>query len=154
LTISTVAAGQTIDPDWGNSIANAINTMESAWTSYTPTLTAITAGTGSTLTARYKLVGKTLTVACTLILGTGGALTGTALISLPTGLTARNSGSLSYKGALYITDAGTGWHNGTAVVTAGASAVQFFTSGIVNATTPMTWTASDVLDFQIVVEVA
>jgi hypothetical protein len=54
-----------------------------AWTAYTPTISGITFGTGSTTTFSFCQIGKTVHVRGLLSLGTGGTVTGTNFFSMP-----------------------------------------------------------------------
>lgn len=61
---------------------NTLNT--GVWTTYTPTLTGITLGTGGTISGQYAILGKTVHYSIKMVLGTSGLLTGAPTFSLPT----------------------------------------------------------------------
>jgi hypothetical protein len=54
-----------------------------AWTSYTPTLTNITLGTGGTTSFKYAQLGKVVVVRGNITLGTSGTVTGANTVTLP-----------------------------------------------------------------------
>lgn len=60
----------------------SIATTSGAWTSWTPTWTNLTVS-GSTVTAKYTQVGKTIKYRIAVVLGGGNAPTGTVSFSLP-----------------------------------------------------------------------
>jgi len=57
----------------------------SGWTSYTPTLSGLTLGTGGVMTARYAQIGKTLLLEFLITFGTGGAIPSQPSITVPSG---------------------------------------------------------------------
>lgn len=68
---------------WNTEVRDALTALQAAWGTWTPTIGGITLGTGSTTTARYNQVGKTIDFFAQITLGTSGVLTGSATISLP-----------------------------------------------------------------------
>ena len=58
---------------------NAIGT----WTAWTPTLTNLTLGTGSTSVHRYSQINKVIVFRSKIVLGTGGAMGGVFSMTLP-----------------------------------------------------------------------
>ena len=66
-------------------------TADLAWTSYSPTLTNLTIGNG-TLTASYKLIGKTLHIRITFVYGSTTSTSGNVAVGLPSGMTAQTGG--------------------------------------------------------------
>lgn len=78
-----VAAEVVTALEMNTEIRDALTGIQAAWTAYTPTLTNITIGTGGTIVGNYLQIGKTIKFRFILTLGTGGALTGGAQISLP-----------------------------------------------------------------------
>lgn len=64
-------------------IRDALTNLQSAWTSYTPTLSNITLGNGSAV-ASFQRVGKTITATCLFQAGSSTAYSaGTLAFSLP-----------------------------------------------------------------------
>lgn len=120
-----------------------------AWTDYSATisLTNITMGSGGVTVARYRQVGKTVNVNITLVLGTGGALTGSAAVSLPVATV--NRASQEWNGPVNYVDTGTAHYRGgctvpgnssTAILLSGVSATN---QGLTNATSPFTFGNTD-----------
>lgn len=154
MTISTVAAGQTIDPDWGNSIATAINTIEAAWTSYTATTTGITIGTGGTVVTRRMKYGRTCHYQGTITLGTGGVLTGAPTVSLPFNSAATG---ITQVGAAEFRDFGTEFRPGAVRLITGTTLefeVYGPVGGVLSATGPWTWAVSDQISWNVTYETA
>jgi hypothetical protein len=127
------------------SAAGDLSNFGGAWSSYTPTLTNITLGTGGTVTARYEQIGKLVFVQIQIILGSSGAaVTGTVAISLP--VTARATLPVYWGSGIVVdTSAGTGQR---AVGILGASTttinlVNGLTGGSVGTTNPFTWDNTD-----------
>lgn len=63
------------------------------WVSYTPIWTNVTPGAGSTTSGQYTKIGRTVFFRATIVLGTGGTLTGSISVSLPI-----NAASLEFPG--------------------------------------------------------
>lgn len=133
----------------------------SAWTSYTPTLTATTSnptmGSGSTRSGAYMQVGKMVTVRATVKFGTSGtaAGSGTYEISLPvtakTISTGRQSGS-----ATFFDNSASDFGDGVVFIDNGATtkARLSMDSTVVSNSAPWTWAASDQIDFTMTYEAA
>lgn len=116
------------------------------WSTYTPTLTNVTLGSsGNVLTARYTQIGKLVFVQLHIVLGiTGSAVTGTFTFSLP--VTARaTTPPIWGSGIVLDSSAGSTGHRGVHVLASTTTAAILVSTvgGIVNATTPFTWAASD-----------
>lgn len=144
-----------------------VNPIFTAWTAYTPTLTADSgspaAGTGGTLTGRYKQLGKTVHIAVQFLLGTGFVSgTGGWYLSLPVGLSARTAQRPTGAGYYRDTSAAGGGHfNGLAVVRTDidASKIAFFDGNGHNQVggslaQPFAWAAADYLNASLTYEVA
>lgn len=95
---------------------------ETAWTTYTPTITNVTLGNG-VISAAYKLIGKTLAIRISLRFGTTTTvLTAVSSFSLPGGMVAKTgSDSQSVSAQVFNAGAGVGFVS-TADVPAGTSA--------------------------------
>lgn len=120
--------------------------IQAAWTSYTPSTSNITLGTGGTAVGAYHRIGKTIMFRAKVTLGTSGALTGNPSISLPI---APASGAVPHFQAIYA-DGGTVWYDGMSLSVSGStlnsfgthtSASNFFVA--VSATVPFTWASTD-----------
>ncbi len=125
---------------------------QTAWSTYTPTLTGITLGNG-TLSARYKQIGKTVRVSLSLTLGTTTSVTSGAAVSLPVAASASN---LFAGGTIRCYDTSSASIYGGVVGFEGNNAAQLYvhiTGGVgssaslslVNTTVPFIWAASDKL---------
>lgn len=78
------AAGQPATASDLQILADLGSALADQWTStWSPTLTNITLGSGSTTTARYRRIGKTLDYHLKIVLGTGGALGTNPRFTLP-----------------------------------------------------------------------
>jgi hypothetical protein len=162
---NNIATGAGIDP---SKLAGGSVSMLSAWQTWTPTLTNITLGTGSTVTGAYSQVGKKVTARLVVVLGTGGALTGTAAFTLPVTAQATYGTNVSKIGEALYEDVGVAAVFGSVYAT-NASNVASTTSarmGVYNAagtylgdtgtsaTIPFTFGAGDKLSCFIIYEAA
>jgi hypothetical protein len=140
----TVAGSATFNGSVASSAAGGLDNFGGAWTSYTPSTTNITAGTGSSMTARYMRVGKLVFVQIQFILGTGASLTGNATFSLP--VTARATTPILWGFGIAVdTSAGTG-QRAIGVQVASTTTINFvnpITGGTVGTTNPFTWADAD-----------
>ena len=144
----------TADSTAATGVAWAAASGGGSWTTWTPTLTNITAGNGTT-TARYLQVGKLVTIYFRFQLGSTSAITGNPTFTLP--VTAlyesiapayiQDAGTNNYYGILTI-----GGGSGTIVMQDVAGAYPDFAG--ISATVPMTWTTNDYLYSNVSYEVA
>ena len=132
----------------------------SAWTSYTPTLTASTTnptlGTGSTAEGFYCQIGKSVFWRANITFGTASVNAGSGFyfISLP--VTAKAAGFLTPMGSFVAEDVSTGtrYMGAAAYDNTTRVAMQRNAAGAFQATDPMTWAASDYIRIQGVYEAA
>lgn len=82
-TLGTFASGQVLTA----AELNAIGTF----TSFTPSWTNITPGTGASNTGQYSIVNKIMFLRVKYVLGTGGALTGGPVMTIPASRTLAGS---------------------------------------------------------------
>jgi len=115
-----------------------------AWSTWSPTLTNVTLGTGSTVTARYEQRGKTVRCQLQIILGSSGAdVTGEVIFSLP--VTARATTPIVWGQGLVLDASISGGHRAVVVqakTTTTASLINY-NGGVVDATNPFDFTNSD-----------
>ena len=134
-----------------------------AWASWTPTLTNVTVGTGSAVVAKYKQYGKRVIARLSIVLGTGGSVSGQIQFTLPvTSVTHAGTANAIPLGNAALLDAGTEEYQGivswltttTAGIltpeTAGTYARLRNTSG----TIPFTWGNTDEMNCQFEYEAA
>ncbi|MEM9515426.1 MAG: hypothetical protein AAGA42_11280 [Actinomycetota bacterium] len=125
---------------------SAWKVIESPWTSFPPAWSNVTLGTSPTSSGEYRYVGGDLRVKALLVLGTGGALTGTAQLTLPNSETSRTG--LRSKGVASFTDSSSPGadEEGVAIALSASTTIYFEQSGdVVDATDPFTWAAGDAL---------
>jgi hypothetical protein len=134
--------------------------IESAWTTYTPTLTNITIGNG-TIVGRYKQVGKKVTVLVYVKWGSTTSASGGFVISLPvTGIASYSTYEPRFSST--ILDAGSAYYVGTLVLNSATKVdlLAILANGTytnwtnVNATTPFTWTTNDMFSYMFTYEAA
>jgi hypothetical protein len=146
-----------LDTDNFTSAATNLSTVAEAvaWTSFTPTWSNVTHGSGGTNAGRYYTLGNLVFCTVSLILGTGGDVTGTLAMTLPNSHTTANQ-TAGYVGIAKALDSGTSHYVLAASLTANDTSVGFFynNSSAVGQTVPFDWTASDTLTFSIVYEKA
>jgi len=114
------------------------------WSTWSPTLTNVTLGTGSTVTARYMQVGKLVFVQLQIILGSSGAdVTGELIFSLP--VTARATTPIVWGSGIALDASVAGGHRSVIVqakTTTTASLVNY-NGGTVDNASPFDWTIND-----------
>jgi hypothetical protein len=128
-----------------------------AWVSYTPTLTGVTLGNG-TITARYNVIGKTMSIRFRLQLGSTSSVTGSPSFSLPSGFTSAFTNAFPVGegfatiGANYFV---TPISNGTTAITAWTmnASGTFLTAGDMTPTTPGTWGNGSLLEMNVRFEI-
>jgi hypothetical protein len=129
---------------------------ESAWTPYTPVLSADSgspnAGVGATMSGRYKQIGKTVHVKATMVIGATGWAAGTGGLYL----------SLPVTGQALAVSSG-GWYgrdvspaqNYNGMVRADTTKASFFTGNAqVTGSVPHTWAGGDRMEFSLTYEAA
>ena len=147
--------GQVLTADSTAATGLAWATVSSeTWTTWTPTLTNITAGNG-TVTAKYLQVGKMVNVYFKFILGSTSAITGNPTFTLPV------SAVQQVIAPAYIQDAGTNNYYGILTLGGGSGTIvmqnvagTYPSFAAISSTVPMTWTTNDYLYSNISYEVA
>lgn len=123
---------------------NAIGT----WTTYTPSFSGLTVG-NATLTFSYTQINKLVHVVGRMYLGSTSSVTSTPIMSLPV---SRYTSDLECIGTGYLGDTGTGTYMMFPISTTSTTTYLFeanhtvgtaIIEGVVNATTPFTWTTGD-----------
>jgi hypothetical protein len=144
---------------------NAIQYYDgSAWlnivpnfTTFTPTFTNLTVGTGAVDFA-YSIIGKMMTINGRLLFGSTTSITGNVLVTLPASATSARD----CQGTLKIVDVGIANYGGYLTIISGSTNIFLLaaqvsganvTYGLLNATTPHTWGSGDELAFSITVEI-
>lgn len=122
----------------------------SAYSSYTPALTAATTnptlGTGSTVLGQYAQDNKTVTGQFTITFGTSGVAAGTGQYAISLPVTADTSITSRILGAAMIYHSSTGDLRIGAVALDTSGTVKVYypaTNGLIGAVNPWTWAASD-----------
>lgn len=128
-----------------------------AYTSYTPTLSNITLGTGGVRNGYWKIVdGSTLFLRVRITLGTSGVFSGAGTISLPSGMTGvtetdgfqivpailRDTGTSVFKGHVQLLSAGT-----ALTIYADNASGTYLTQAASSSVVPHTWANTDVIAF-------
>jgi hypothetical protein len=150
-TLGTFTAGQVLTA----AELNAIGT----WTTYTPTVSNLTLGSGGSVTGRYAVLNKIAFLELVFALGTGGSASGLIQLGVPSGL-APNSTNFFGRGLSRPTGAGTFyWHTLRTLATSIAIYVDLTATastslGATSATVPATWASGGTFLGSIVYEVA
>lgn len=129
---ATSLRNKTINTASGNSVLVDSIDVSTAWTSYTPTLTAQTGAiTTSSATGRYKRIGKTVFAEMDVILTAPGTGSGYLNVSLPvTAAAFRYSGSVfEYNQATNVAGGGVIGPSGTTFQTKTAAGGGWWTAG-------------------------
>lgn len=122
---------------------------------YTPTVTGITAGNGTTV-GRYTLAGKVCTGSITFTVGSTSTMVGLPSFTLPYSPAVATGGRAA---EVEFFNSGDNYYRGFAVLTAGGAAVAGIpgASGVMTAltaSTPFAWSAGDVIAINFTYEVA
>jgi hypothetical protein len=140
----------------GDAIDASANKTWQAWTTFTPSFSGITLGTGAIHNSSYVLVGKTLHIRVNLTLGTGGSMGAGPFMTLPASLSSKGITSAN----MWMVDAGAQFYTGVAL--ASTTLIVFYvnnatgTYGIVNGlgpSVPFAWGVNDNLNFTMSFEV-
>ena len=138
-TLPTAADGQIILGADITTIINALHALADSWTAYTPTWT----NAPGTVTGAYQQTGKLVNFRAGVTLT--GAPTGSVSVTLP--VTAIAAGG--WAATVYLHDAsassGAGRQPGVGNPASGTGLDIYSTTGRVNATTPITWVAGDII---------
>jgi hypothetical protein len=132
----------------------------SAWTDWTPTLTAVTTsptmGTGAVRTGTYEQVGKRVTARGTVKFGTSGSAAGSGIYEVSLPVTARSLSPGRQQGSATAFSHAGDFVDGTVFIESGATtkARLSIDSTVVTNSFPWTWANGDQLDFTITYEAA
>jgi hypothetical protein len=156
-TLGTFTSGQVLTA----AELNAIGTF----TSFTPSWTNITLGTGSSNTGQYSIVNKIMFIRSKTVLGTGGSITGTPTLTVPNSQTLATSPTMLWLPSLMGVgiDAGVNSYP-LAALYASTTTIQMYAqtaSGTyltntspVSATLPFTWGVNDYIELSGWVQIA
>ncbi len=145
---STLAVGDGLPAAWTQQVGGSLSAVESAWTSYTPTLGGFTVGNG-VLDGRYIQIGKLVFYEARFTFGsTSAAASASPTLTLPVAAQT----ALLYPGAnqAWFRDASAAAdYVATARVASTTVTLSILgASGIIatpSTTTPFTWTTSDIV---------
>ena len=147
---STSAVASTMKIE-GNVSSQLVGTgsFQTDWKNYpgSPTFTNVNLGTGGTSYFQYKELGDSIIIRAGFVLGTGGSLTGTLQIPIPSGMLIDYTGiqAINACGTAYSVDTGLNRPSGTIVTGNGANhlrvtGAQLGASGLEWGTSvPFTW---------------
>jgi len=134
---------------------------QGAWTEYTVTPANLTKGAGGILTGYYQKIGKTVICRIYFKFGSGSAVSGDVVFSLPVTSISYPAGETQLGNTMF-TDSGTdnyfgmaNWASTTTIRPAISSVSGTkIVSGRLNSTSPFTWTTNDDMTLQFVYEAA
>lgn len=133
----------------------------SAWTSWTPTLTAVTTnptmGTGALRTGGYEQDGRRVTCRGHIKFGTSGAAAGSGIYEVSLPVTAKSLSPGRQQGSVTAFDnSGNDFADGAVFIESGATTKARFSidSTVVTNAWPWTWANLDQLDFTLTYEAA
>ena len=154
-TFGTFVSGQVLT-------AAELNTG-GAWTTFTPTLSNVTLGTGGTNTGQYSIFNKTLFMRGKFVLGTGGSVGGVIAVTCPVSTMAL-SPTLQFQpnGSILYTDSGIATYTGHALQLTSSliafyvsnSAGTYATSVTSSGTVPFTFGVNDYVEYALTIQVA
>lgn len=150
-----VAVGDTVPA----SLLTYLETLTNAWTSWTPTLTNLTLGSG-TVTAKKIQINKLLIWRFKFVYGAGSAVGTGPQFTLPATPHADYAAFADKMGEGCIRDNSSGQIRESVVFLSSGSTLQINSwsgtgdSGTVTATAPWTWAANDVLECHGITELA
>lgn len=150
-TVPTILAGDVPTGDQWQAITDEAFALSGPWTTWAPTLTNLTLGSGGTLTARYRRLGKgDFALRFKFIFGAGSAVGTDPQFTLPSGILLSSAyAAADLVGVASLTDSGTAVRRGGVdLLGSGTLRLVQFSSEVVTSitsTSPWTWTTSDVL---------
>ena len=160
----------TVDPGdailaslWNEQVRDNLNELApffSAWTLYTPVLTASTTnptlGAGSSAEGRYLKVGRLVVYRFKIAFGTSGVNAGSGFYKVSAPVNRNTAFSAVCTSTIYGNDVSVGTRNHGFANFSGDNAFEiFYLNGVAySATTPWTWAASDTIEGQLVYEAA
>lgn len=137
-------------------LAEAVDAIYAPWTAYTPALTNGTVGNG-VLEGKYRLVGATLDLRGSFILGSTSTITGTFGIGLPAGITfSEPDAGTALAGTVHLLDtsAAVRRYRFPRVITASVFQIVDADNTAVSGAVPWTWATSDRIDWALTAEAA
>lgn len=139
-------------------LSSELGNLSDAWVVWTPTLTALTLGAG-VVTARYRLVGKTMDWRFKFVLGAGSAVGSGPSFTLPNAPHSSYVGSADVIGRGTLLQSGLANRDSVARVSSGSTVLllSYSTTGAhatITATAPWTWTTGDALSAAGTIEIA
>jgi len=153
---------------FGSFVANTVLTAADlntggAWTTFTPTLTNVTLGTGSSNAGQYSIFNKILFMRGKFVLGTGGSVTGGIILTMPTGTMAVTpTMQFQPNGSVIMTDSGVNSFFGVGLQ-ATTSTIAFYVLGASgtytnvissSSTVPFTWGVGDNCEWAFTIQLA
>lgn len=130
-------------------LADFASAVTSAWSTWTPTLTNLTQGSG-TVTARYRRIGKTVDYYWQFIYGTGSGVGTSPSFTLPVAPASHYSLSpnAGFPGETYLLDSSGGDRQGAVKLSSGSTVFVVFwnatpANAFITSTAPWTWATGD-----------
>lgn len=141
-TVAAIVATATAN---NNALDARLDALEAGWTSYTPTLTNVTLGTGGTVTGTYSQIRKDVDFEVVITLGTSGTLSGPIQVTTPSNIATTEQSPIAMA---FLSDASASgaaaieWRFGHRTTT---NAVQFRAADGTpdSSTVPWTWATGD-----------
>lgn len=130
------------------------------WTSYSPSWTNLSAGTGASVSYAYTQTGKSVNYRGSITLGTSASVSGNISITVPVNVSGYGTLPKETIGsALYYDASATRYYSGVVRIDGtGANGLKFYScepttnNGVVGATSPFTWAIGDRIQWQITYE--
>lgn len=154
ISSASLTANRTLNlPDKDGTIAltSDIPNTNGAWTTFTPSFTGLTVGSGGTITGRYKLINdKTVAMAIVITLGSSPSVTSTVQLTYPTELTPVDNRSVIQDVTYRDTSSGLGFQGKLyfrqLVYETGSS------FAAVTSTVPFAWAVNDTIHINLLYE--
>jgi hypothetical protein len=130
-------------------LGGAWKAWDSDWITYTPTLTNITLGSGSSVVGKYRYQGTEVQRSLEIILGTGGSVGTNPTVSFPVAPETASPSNRMYPGSIKFQDVSTlAVLDGTAILLGGVLRLLYMggspSAGTgITSTAPFTWTTGD-----------
>lgn len=158
MALHTWVVGEVVTAAMLQELTDAINNMQNPWTAWTPTLTNLTLGNG-TVTARYRLVGKTLDWRFKFVLGSTSAVGSSPAFTLPNAPHSSYSTTADVLGRGTLLQSGITNRDSVARLSSGSTLILFAYSttgahSTITATAPWTWATGDALSASGTIEIA
>lgn len=141
-----------------NAVNDAVDDVYDPWLAYTPTFTNFTLGNG-TVTARYKVNGKTVSLLLFVTLGTTSTMANDPIFTTPTSIRGAGSGlvfpaALTGPGSQIFLGNAIGFTSNQLLLVTGAVSGSYISLATITASVPFVWASGHTIGVSATYEAA